>query len=165
MAKNKLRIARRQTANVDAIINGGISRANSVVSSYLVNGVAVDFERESRNEVSFYASDPVTGMSAVGSYIVNNSGVVTEYGFSIYASPADNESFFFAYMELDGGGSSFLAHAQALAANSGSQVFYDAGFTGNAQPVANFLDAMPGANRYDPFSTGVSILGGEFAFA
>lgn len=167
MANNQLRSRnrRRPAASVDAIINGGINRANSIVSTYLAGGAAVEFERESRNEVGFYAVDPVTGMSYSGSYVVNNSGVVTEYGFGIYESDYAYESFFFAYMELDGGASSFLAHAQALAANSQSQVFYDAGLTGNPQPVANFLDSMPGANRYDPFSTGVSIFGGEFAFA
>ena len=165
MAIRKFRAARQPVANVDAIINGGINRANSIVSAYLAGGAPVEFQRESRNEVFFHSTDLVTGMSYTGSYLINNSGIVTEYGFGIYESSYDDEGFFYAFIDLDGGASSFLAHAQTLASNSQAQVFYDAGLTGNAQPVANFLDSMPGADRYDPFSTAVSVFGNEYVFA
>jgi hypothetical protein len=165
MAKNKLQVARRQAANVDTIINGGISRANAVVSTHLADGAPVEFERASLNEVDFYATDPVTGMSFYGSYTLNDSGIVTEYGFSIYGSPTDYESVLFAYIELDGGASSFLSHAQAFDDNPNSQVFFTAFQTGAAQPVANFLDSLPGANHYDPYSTGVSVFEGPIALA
>ena len=143
-----------------------INYGNWVVDAFIAPGAS--FEQEAWNTVGFYVEDPITGYWLSGDYTFDAYGVVQEY---FILGRSRGESFSLAAgIELNGGVMDFMDHVYTFSVHTSDPAFQEYMALSNEQSygqgLANVIDTFPGANPYDPVSTGVkSGLYGEFYFA
>jgi len=160
--KNKARIRLAE----NRAINRGIEAANAVLLERLLYKYdQVQVDRVARDEMSFFAFDEITGAEISGGYFVNTKGVVTDYIFQTeYSYGLD----YYVSVYLNGTPSAFEEHLTAFDEEMGyyeeyGEVVDIADATGNGQPLADFIDSLPGAQPEIDSSTFV-VLSPDNAF-
>ena len=158
--KSRTRTRTRTRTRAASPIESAIANANNIVRNYITADPLTEFTVDGPNEIGFASFDPVTGVFYAGSYEYNAQGIVTGYGFKIFASDL-GLSDLFIWTELGGGAADFGQHASTFEATiwTYQEEFGAAWVSGNEQYLANWIDSMPGANHYNPLSTAVDING------
>lgn len=144
-----------------------INNANWIVSTFLTGSLATEFSSPQPNVVEFQYYDPLTGNATIGTYILNEAGIVTNYGIVGYDNSIGVAAAFLN--NLGGGVDDFLYHAYSMNALYEDPYFQAelgaAKFSGYGQTIANMIDGLPGANPFDPQSTLVQVGAGSQYFA
>ena len=148
-------------------ITAAINNANFIVSTFLTENLATEFASPEPGVVEFKYVDTLTGNVTVGTYIMNDNGIVTNYGVVGFDAALGVVAAFLN--NLNGGPDDFFLHAFTLNALYDNPIFEAelsaAQISGYGQGVANMIDGLPGANPFDPQSTLVQIGEGAQYFA
>ena len=143
-----------------------INNSNQIVSAFITVSPFTEFTVASGNRMDFFA-DSLTGANVVGSYWFDSFGIAKQYAF--LSSEAGSGTVYFASISLNGEPDAFYSHASSLYSDSFNPVILNelvyATETGYGQGIASWIDALPGANSWDPNSTIVSFNGENFYYA
>ena len=147
-------------------INSTINYGNYIVSTFITESPFTQFSVESPNEVYYGHTDPVTGDTYTGSYTLDDSGTITDYGYLI-TNP--NGASLYTYVNLNGNYDDFLYHAYVSYELAKDPAVLEAVNyavqTGYGQDLADWFDTFPGANPNNPASTVIKAGEGDYYYA